>query len=342
MYKLEVVEVEIMKKTNAVVLAILAALFYAISIPVSKVLLRYTAPTMLAAFLYIGAGIGIGIIYFAKQNVKSKRKKLNREDLPYTIGMIVLDIIAPILLMNGISRTAAANVSLLNNFEIVATAVIAFVIFKEKISLHMWIALGLITLSSMVLSFEGIESFNFSIGSVMVIAATICWGFENNCTRKISAKDTYEIVTLKGICSGTGSLLIAVLIGERLPMPIITLMILLLGFVAYGLSIFTYVRAQEVIGAAKTSAFYALSPFIGALLSFLILHEKLSDGYLTGLIIMIVGSILAIDDTMRYRHNHVHSHIIHHLYHGKIVSERITHEHAHSHMGFGFVHFHAH
>ena len=123
------------KQLYAIVLAVLASVFYAVSTPVSKILLSQTAPTMLAAFLYLGAGIGIGIIWAAKKNERGSREKLNAADLPFTIGMIALDIIAPILLMNGMARTTAANASLLNNFEIVATAVIAFFIFREKISL---------------------------------------------------------------------------------------------------------------------------------------------------------------------------------------------------------------
>ncbi len=53
-------------------------------------------------------------------------------------------------------------------------------------------------------------------------------------------------------------------------------MALVLGFVAYGLSIYFYVRAQRDLGAAKTSAFYAAAPFIGVILSFAIFRTPLS------------------------------------------------------------------
>lgn len=340
-----------MKKTqiNAIILAILAATFYAVSIPISKLLLTYTTPTMLAAFLYLGAGIGIGIMFLMQRDKTGDREKLSKSDLPYTIGMIVLDIIAPVLLMNGVARTTAANVSLLNNFEIVATAIIAFFIFKEKISKRMWGALILVTLSSLVLSFEGTDSLRFSTGSIMVIGAAVCWGFENNCTRMISSKSTHEIVIIKGFFSGTGTLLIALIIGEKFPPALVTGIILLLGFVAYGLSIFTYIRAQEIIGAAKTSAFYALAPFIGALLSFLLLNESLSPKYAAGLIIMILGSVIAVIDTLRYSHKHIHTHTVHVYTHtdhnigrGAVRTETVTHEHEHTHIGPGLAHHHTH
>ena len=290
------------KKTYAILLAILAAVFYAAGTPFSKVLMRYAGPTMLAAFLYLGAGVGIAELYFCRKDKGEPGERLSRADLPYTIGMILLDIAAPILLMNGVERTAAANVSLLGNFEIVATALIAFGIFHEKISRIMWAALFLVTASSVVLSFEGASSLHFSAGSLMVLGAAACWGLENNCTRMISNKSTYEIVILKGLFSGSASLLIALVIGEKVPAFPVIGAILLLGFVAYGLSIFTYIRAQSVIGAAKTSAFYAISPFVAALLSFFFLQESLSCTYFLGLAVMIAGAMVTIWDTLHSEH----------------------------------------
>lgn len=181
-----------------VVLALLAAIFYAINTPFSKILLTNVAPTFMAAFLYLGAGIGVGFMYLFQYKYEEKSERLASRDLIYTIGMIVLDIAAPIFLMLGINLGTASNASLLGNFEIVATTLIALIIFKERVSVRLWIAIGFITLSSIVLSFEGSGSFKFSIGSLFVILATCCWGLENNCTRKISDKSTYEIVMLKG------------------------------------------------------------------------------------------------------------------------------------------------
>lgn len=185
-------------KIQAIIFALLVALFFAINTPFSKLLLNYIKPTFMAAFLYLGAGIGVGIMYIFHYGKEERTERLTKTDLPYTVGMIFLDIAAPIFLMFGISVGSASNASLLGNFEIVATTLIALLIFNEKVSSKLWIAIGLITLSSIVLSFEGTGSLNFSLGSVFVILATCCWGLENNYTRKISEKSTYEIVTLKG------------------------------------------------------------------------------------------------------------------------------------------------
>lgn len=285
-------------KHISIIFALLAAAFYAINTPLSKLLLNNVPATFMAAFLYLGAGVGVGIMYLFHWHNEDKSERLTKKDLPYTIGMIVLDILAPIFLMLGIKYGTAANASLLGNFEIVATTLIACLAFKEAVSKRLWAAIGMITLSSILLSFEGAGSFRFSYGSVLVLLATACWGLENNCTRSISDKSTYEIVVLKGIFSGGGAFVIALISGEKIPEIRYILPAMLLGFVAYGMSIFLYIRAQRDLGAAKTSAYYAFAPFVGAFLSFVILGEKLTIVYFAALIIMIAGTVFVVKDTV--------------------------------------------
>lgn len=318
-------------KITAIICAILAAVFYALNTPFSKVLLKNISPTFMAAFLYLGAGIGVGIMYLFKHKNEDKDMRLTKNDLTYTILMVVLDVIAPILLMIGISIGSSANASLLGNFEIVATSIIALVFFKEDVSKNLWIAIVFITLSSIILSFEGQESFRFSYGSLFVILATMSWGLENNCTRKISNKSSYQIVTIKGLCSGIASLIISIIIGEKFPETQYIACALLLGYVAYGLSIFLYVRSQRDLGAAKTSAYYAIAPFIGTFLCFLVNGEALSASYFVGLILMIVGTVFVVIDTCLIKHTHLHTHTITHTHDGNTHTHVLTHEHEHKH-----------
>lgn len=205
---------------KAIFYAILAAALYALNAPVSKLLLQNVPPTMMAGYLYLGAGIGMAVMGLARSKTGHGKKEalLTKKDLPYTVGMVVLDIAAPIFLMIGLTRTTAANASLLNNFEIVATSLIALLIFKEKIGKRLWIAIGLITLSSILLSVEDASSFQFSIGSLFVLQACVCWGLENNCTRNLSHSDPLEIVVIKGFGSGIGSVIIGLAVGEALPL----------------------------------------------------------------------------------------------------------------------------
>ena len=264
-------------KRTAISCAILAAALYAINLPLSKLLLKAVSPTMMAAFLYLGAGIGLLLI----TGRKKVANPLTRSELPYTIGMIVLDIAAPILLMYGLQYTGSANASLLNNFEIVATSLIALLVFREVLSRRLWLAIALVTLASMLLSFEGEEAFRFNRGSALVLGASVCWGFENNCTRMLSSKSSVQITTIKGIFSGLGSLVIALSLGETVPGIGWIAACLGLGFVAYGLSINFYIMAQKELGAAKTSAYYAIAPFLGVALSMLILGERPTGAFLS-------------------------------------------------------------
>ena len=284
---------------HGIFLAILAAGLYALNSPFSKLLLRFMPSTLMAGFLYIGAGLGMIIIFIFRRIAgrPGNEAPLTGKELPYVIAMIVLDIAAPICLLLGLSMTTAANVSLLNNFEIVATAVIALAIFREAISPRLWLVILFVTASCALLSIDDISSFQFNSGSLFVLLACICWGIENNCTRKLSSKDPLQIVMIKGIFSGTGSVVIGLICGERTVHLGMIPVVLLLGFVAYGLSIYFYVYAQRILGAARTSAYYAVAPFIGVFLSLLIFREIPGILFVAALVLMIIGAWLSSGDT---------------------------------------------
>lgn len=321
-------------KTNRIATgcALLAAALYAVNIPFSKLLLEYVQPTMLAAFLYLGAGVGLGFWSLLVKD-REKQEPLTRAELPYTLGMILLDIAAPILLMLGLTRTGSANASLLNNFEIVATALIALLAFREAISRRLTLAILLVTAASITLSFEGAGSLRFNRGSLLVLAAASCWGLENNCTRMLSSKSSVQITVTKGIFSGLGSMAVAWVAGEAFPAMIWAGAAMLLGFVAYGLSINFYIQAQKELGAAKTSAFYSVAPFLGVIFGLILLGEKPGMQFYAGLAIMLAATLLMVKDTISLQHTHNHSHTHTHIHsHGDLVHSHVhTHVHAHIH-----------
>lgn len=287
------------KKGKATAFALLAAALYAISTPFSKLLLNEVSAVMMAALLYLGAGIGLMMMGPVQRAAGKgdKEKPLTAKELPYTAAMVVLDVLAPVFLMLGLKSAPAANVSLLNNFEIVTTALIALVLFREAVSKRLWLAIGLVTLAGMILSFEGEGSLSFSYGSLFVLLACVCWGFENNCTRKLSAKNPRQIVIIKGLGSGLISLAAAFILGEKVPEALPLVCTLLLGFVAYGLSIYFYIYAQRDLGAARTSTYYAAAPFIGSAISLVIFRTVPSLAYLIALAIMLAGTYLSASDT---------------------------------------------
>lgn len=301
-----------------VVYALLAALCYGISMPVAKILLADMPPVFMAALLYLGAGAGMGIIaLFLRGAAGAEEARLARADLPYIAAMVALDIAAPILLLLGLATTTAATAALLNNFEIVATSAIALVFFKEAFGMRMWLAVSLITFSSVILSVEDFGGLRLSTGAVFVLLACVFWGVENNCTGRLSSKNPLHIVIVKGLGSGAGAFLIALLTGGVADIPSVAAVAaaLLLGFVAYGMSIYLYIRAQRGLGAARTSALYAFAPFIGVGLSFVIFRDAPERTFYLALAVMLIGAYLAALE----RHEHVHAHA------------RMEHEHRHDH-----------
>lgn len=297
-----------MKRTNkkmgkAVAMAMAAALLFGLNAPFSKLLLKQIAPELMAALLYIGTGLGMSILYLttSKTDQQSREKKLDWKDLPWLAGMILLDIAAPILLMLGLSRIPAEVASLLGNFEIVTTTLVALFIFKEKISRRLWLAILLVVIASILLSVQGnLGAFKLSLGALLVLGATLCWGFENNITRQLSGKNPIQIVVVKGFGSGLGALLVAVISRQTQGTGFGILMAMLLGFVAYGLSIFFYIRAQRDLGAAKTSAFYSTAPFFGVIISLILYQELPPAQFWLALLVMIIATVLTTRDAFAH------------------------------------------
>ena len=290
-----------MKVLKATGLAIAAAALYAISTPFSKILLEGVSPTMMASLLYLGAGIGLLLVSCSRRIVgrESGEAPLDRSDLPYTVAMVVLDIAAPILLMTGLTITSSATTSLLNNFEIVATTVIALVIFRENVSKTLWTAILLVTVSSILLSVDDLSGFVLSPGALLVLGACFCWGLENNCTRRLSEKDPIQITTVKGIFSGLGSLAVALYLGNPIPGITLICITLILGFLSYGLSISSYIRAQRDLGASRVSAYYSLAPFIGVAIAFVLFRESRGWSFWVALMLMIAGTALVTIDALK-------------------------------------------
>ena len=349
MYQVEkgIIGIKKMRKLP-IIYAILAAVCYGISAPVSKLLLEDVPPILMASLLYLGAGLGMIVVtLFQKRETAEKEAAITKRELPYTAAMVVLDIAAPILLMLGLSMTTSATASLLNNFEIVATAIIALTAFKEAVGKRMWISIVLITVSSMILSVEDFGNLKFSLGAVFVLLACVCWGVENNCTNKLSLKNPLHIVVIKGMGSGSGAFLIALISGGgTTSIPYIAIA-LLLGFVAYGLSIYFYILAQRNLGAARTSAFYAFAPFIGVGLSLAIFRETPTLSFLIALVVMIAGAFLAAFE--RHEHEHKHGELAHEHrhkhddgHHDHFHEPPIDGEHSHAHKHIPRTHAHAH
>lgn len=336
-----------MKKVS-ILYAIVAAVCYAISVPAAKILLQHLSPILMASLLYLGAGIGMLVVnLFQNKRAREKEARITRRELPWVAAIVALDIAAPIFLMVGLSMTTSATAALLGNFELVITAAVALVFFKEAIGRRMWVAVGLITSSSIILSVEDFSSFKFSAGAIFVLLSCVCWGVDNSCTRTISFKDPTQISVIKGLGAGIGALAVAVITGNLSGQMIYVAIALVVGFVGYGLSTYLYVLAQRGMGATRTSVFFSASPFIGAGLSLVLFWEKPALSFLVASAVMAAGTTFAAFERHSHEHTHLereHEHRHRHDdgHHDHPHDPPVWGEHSHPHRHAAVTHSHAH
>ena len=316
--------------------ALLAALFFGASAPVSKLLLGDVPPVLMAAFLYLGSGTGISLIkLYQRLTSKQKEAGIKRPDVLWLAGAIISGgILAPIILMISLKNTLASTASLLLNFEGVGTTLIALFFFYESISRRALVAIFAITLASIFLSTNFQGRFGFSLGALGILLACFLWGVDNNFTRNIAAKDPLTIVAWKGLVAGSFSLILGLVLSQQLPALTTILSILLLGFISYGLSTMLFIYSMRGLGAARTSALYGTAPLAGVLLSILIFHDPITFLFGIAAVLMIAGALLLANEEHAHFHIHmpeVHEHIhAHEDFHAHDEKD-ITHSHEHAH-----------
>ena len=326
-----------MKTNNLVYIAqaLLAALFFGASAPISKLLLGDIAPIFLASFLYLGSGTGIALTRLTQR--KGAEAGITRADIPWLAGAIISGgILAPIVLMISLQNTPASTASLLLNFEGVGTTLIALLFFRESISRRAWMAIIVITLASIFLSTDFSSGFGISLGALGVILACMLWGLDNNFTRNISGKDPLVIVAWKGLIAGSFSFLLAWALGNPFPSLTTIAGTLVLGFLSYGLSTFLFIRSMRGLGAARTSALYGTAPLAGVLLSIVLFSEYPSFFFIIAAVLMVGGALLLINE--EHKHTHVHTAILHEHSHNHDDSmhghddSKGVHSHEHEHL----------
>lgn len=337
----------------SIVQAVLAALLFGASAPLAKLLLGEIEPVTLAALLYLGSGIGL-LLLKAAQNLASRARQTEAEIKPGDYGWLfgavfAGGIAAPIVLLFALKATPAATASLLLSFEGVATALIAVAIFKEAISRKAMLAIAAITIASMLLSVDFNGQWGISLGALGILGACVLWGLDNNFTRNISAKNPLTIVTIKGLGAGGFSLILALLLGSRLPNIPILLGAMALGCFSYGASIVLFIRAMRHLGAARTSALFSTAPLAGMILSFLLFREPPNNLFIAAVPLMAVGAILLINEEHGHehwhaiaRHEHNHSHDDAHHDHGHASDAPVPLEHSHLHDHSAMKHDHEH
>ncbi|MEO3472538.1 DMT family transporter [Roseomonas sp. CAU 1739] len=301
---------------TGILLALASAVLFGASTPFAKLLLGTVDPWMMAALLYLASGIGLAVVYGSRAllHMPAAEAPLRRPDLPW-IALVILSggIAGPVLLMLGLSRTDAAGASLLLNLEGLATMGIAWLAFRENVDRRLLTGALAILVGAALLSWQG--GATLDTGAALIAAACLCWGIDNNLTRKLSSADPVQIAMVKGLVAGGVNLILALIGGAALPPPGLLASAGIVGFLGYGVSIALFVLALRHLGTARTGAYFSLAPFVGAALSVVMLGEPLSGRLLLAGLLMGIGLWLHLSE----RHDHLHTH------------EAMEHEHRHRH-----------
>ena len=338
---------------RGVVYALLAAALFGASTPFAKSLVGHVAPVMLAGLLYLGSGLGLSIFYLLRAVLQRPRKDdtagLTAADLPWLAGAIAAGGIAgPVLLMFGLTMTPASSASLLLNMEGVLTSLLAWFVFKENFDRRIFIGMLLIVAAGVLLSWEQIPSIGVPWGALAIVGACLCWGIDNNLTRKVSASDAVQIAGIKGLVAGSVNLGIAFALGLHLPDVSTIAAAGVVGLCGYGLSLVMFVLGLRHLGTARTGAYFSAAPFVGAVLSLLMLGEQPAFVFWIAAALMGAGIWLHLTETHEHDHvheamdhTHSHSHDAHHQ-HAHDFDWDGTEPHVHPHQHVPIRHAHTH
>ena len=323
-----------------IVIALLSALLFGASTPLAKVLLASIDPWLLAGLLYLGAGIGLAALRLCQSALGKSRAeaRLQRRDLPW-LALVVLagGIAGPLFLMFGLTRTDAASASLLLNLEGLATMLIAWTVFRENADRRLLIGALAVLAGAVVLSWQGAATLD--LGAGLIALACLCWGIDNNLTRKLAAADPIQIAMIKGLGAGLVNLSIALALGSDMPATMTVLTSGAIGFLGYGVSLTLFILALRHLGAARTGAYFAAAPFVGAGLAVVLLAEPVSAQLVGGAVLMAAGLWLHLTENHEHGHSHAavahdhrHSHDTHHQHvHGPDTPGAAPHSHWHHH-----------
>ena len=287
------------KSTIGIVFALLAALCYSLVNPINKLIGEDISPLLSSSMLYFGTFL-VAVVIFVYQLIFHKRdgsQKLVKQDIPYLLLASLFHAGAAISLLFGLRYISASNASLLGSFEIISTSLFAYFIFKEKITAYLWVGIIFIFVACVTISLGDFNNLNFSLGTLLCLLSPICFGLANNFLKKISKKSPASIISFIGFVNGIITLAIALLIGERFTSIPATFIELGIGAVSYGVALVLFLLAERYVGAAKTSAFFSLAPFIAIILSLIIFQENPNYTFYIGLSLMAVGTIFASLDS---------------------------------------------
>jgi drug/metabolite transporter (DMT)-like permease len=312
-------------------------------------LLGSVEPWLLAGILYLGAGAGLAVVQWVRPliGLPSAEAALRTSDLPWLAAVIGFGgLLGPVFLMLGLSRTSAASGSLLLNLEGLATMAIAWIVFRENVDRRLLFGAGAILSGAVLLSWNG-HDLRVDAGGVLIVAACLCWGLDNNLTRKLSSADPVQIAMAKGLVAGCVNFALALWLGAPLPGAGLLLAGALVGFLGVGVSLVMFMLGLRHLGAARTGAYFSLAPFIGSILALVLFRDPITPSLVAAGVLMAAGLWLHLAERHDHEHvhevlehDHLHVHDDHHRHrHDGLIIEPHSHWHRHEPMRHRHPHY---
>ncbi|HET7157666.1 MAG TPA: DMT family transporter [Burkholderiales bacterium] len=325
--------------------ALAAALLFGLGTPLAKPLLGEAGPWLLAGLLYLGSGLGLAIVRWVR---RASPVKLTASSAGWFAAAILAGgMIAPVLLMWGLTRMPASGASLLLNAEGVFTALVAWYVFRENFDARIAFGMALIVAGALVLSWPGEADFGAALPALSVLGACFAWALDNNFTRKVALTDATFIAMVKGLVAGGVNLGLALAIGATMP-PMLTVFAAgALGFVSYGLSLVLFVIALRHLGTARTGAYFSTAPFAGAGVAVFVFNEAVTPLLAVAGLLMACGVWLHLTERHQHahrhealEHEHEHEHDAHHQHEHVGIEPAARHTHLHRHEATSHTHVH--
>jgi drug/metabolite transporter (DMT)-like permease len=301
--------------------ALIAALTFGLSAPLAKLLLASVSPLFLAGLLYAGAGLFLTAVQTFRRPHRRGRAMGPSDWWTLAAAVSAGGILAPPLLLWGLSRGSASATALLLNLEVAFTALLAGVVFGEHVGLRVAAGVTLMAAGGMAVSRPG--SLDLSLPSLAVAGACALWALDNNLTRLIADIDAVVLAQVKGVTAGAVNVTLALSLAHQPPTWKAAVLSLALGALSYGSSLALFILAMRGLGAARTAAYFALAPFFGAAMSLLLLRDRVSVPFLLAAGLMGAGAWLLV----RERHIHAHRHEAGVHTHRHVRDEHHSHEH---------------
>lgn len=319
---------------TGVLLALAAAASFGVTTPLVQRFGDGLGPFSVAGLLYAGAA-GLALVV-GRGHAESP---LTRTHLPRVVAVAGFGaLLAPVLLAAGLKATTGTTASLLLNLEAVFTVALGALVHREPVGRRVVAAVTVIALGGAVVSAGPAEGGSTLLGALLVAGATLGWALDNTLSRPLADLDPGQVVAAKGGLGAAVSLGLAAALGEGWPDPVAAAGVLACGAVGYGGSLRLYLRAQRVLGAARTGSVFAVAPFLGAAVA-LALGEP-SGGWATaaGGLLMALGVWLHL--TEAHDHEHEHGGLTHD--HPHRHDDDHHDDHAHPDLPPGVVHAHPH